>query len=305
MKTAFLFPGQGAQKPGMGQDMANSFSEAKQVFEAADDALGFSLSRLCFEGPAEELRKTAITQPAILTVSTAVHAVVGSRVEASFAAGHSLGEYSALVAAGVLELTDAVRLVHHRGTYMQEAVPDGVGAMAAILGMAPEAVEEVCRGAAEGEIVQPANYNSPMQTVIAGHAAAVSRAVDAAKAAGARKAVLLDVSAPFHCPLMAPAGERLEPELDAESFAEARIPVVTNADAAPVTAGADARDALKRQIPSPVRWQASMEYLAAQGVERFVELGPGKVLCGLLRNIDRSLASANVEDSAGVEKLNA
>jgi [acyl-carrier-protein] S-malonyltransferase len=303
-KRAFLFPGQGSQKAGMGADLAESIPAARAVFEEADDALGFRLSRLCFEGPEEDLRLTEITQPAILTCSIAALAAVRAMgLEADFVAGHSLGEYSALVAAGAISFRDAVQLVRKRGRFMQEAVPAGVGAMAAILGMNPDKVAEVCEQAAEGQVVTPANINSPGQIVIAGHAAAVQRAVDLAAAAGAKKAVLLPVSAPFHCSLMEPARERLAPELDAIAFCDLKMPLVNNVSAAVITSGAEAREGLKRQVPSPVLWHQSIQRLAAEGVESFLEVGPGRVLTGLLRSIDRALEGSAVGDLAGLEKL--
>jgi [acyl-carrier-protein] S-malonyltransferase len=267
---------------------------ARSVFEEADAALGFSLSRLCFEGPEEELKLTANTQPAILTHSIAAWRDLAARFPerlegAAFAAGHSLGEYSANVAAGALSFTDAVRLVRRRGEFMQNAVPAGVGAMAAILGLEPEAVEAACREAARGEVVAPANFNSPEQTVIAGHAEAVARACALLMERGARRAISLPVSAPFHCALMAPARDRMKPLLDTAGFRDARLPVVTNVDAAPASSGAALRDALIRQIDSPVRWVESVQRLAAEGVERGLEIGPGTVLAGLVRRIEKDV----------------
>ena len=303
-KTAFLFPGQGSQKAGMGADLAESIPAARAIFEEADDALGFSISKLCFEGPEEDLRLTENTQPAILTCSIAALAAVRERgLEPDFVAGHSLGEYSALVAAGAISFRDAVQLVRKRGRFMQDAVPAGVGAMAAILSMEPEKVVAVCAQAAEGQVVSPANYNSPGQIVIAGHAAAVQRAVDLAVAAGAKKAVLLQVSAPFHCSLMEPARDRLAPELDAIAFDDLKTPLVNNVSAAIITSGAEAREGLKRQVPSPVLWEQSIQRLAAEGVEFYLEVGPGRVLTGLLRSIDRALEGSAVGDLAGLEKL--
>ncbi|HEX9148178.1 MAG TPA: ACP S-malonyltransferase [Thermoanaerobaculia bacterium] len=291
---ALLFPGQGSQFVGMGRALVESSPTARAVFDEADAALGFPLSRLCFEGPEEDLKRTANTQPAILTHSVAALAELSARFPgrlegAAFAAGHSLGEYSACVAAGVITFSDAVRLVRRRGELMQEAVPTGMGAMAAIVGLAAEDVEAACREAAQGEIVSAANYNSPEQTVIAGHAGAVERASAACIAKGAKRAIPLPVSAPFHSPLMRPARERMEELLAATSFSDAGIPVVTNVDALPVRDGAKLRDSLVRQIDSPVRWVESVRRLVAEGVDRALEIGPGNVLAGLLRRIDRSI----------------
>lgn len=303
-KTAWLFPGQGSQFAGMGRDLAEASVAARAVFEQADEALGFALSKLCFEGPEEELKLTENTQPAILTASVAALAVWRERggVEADFVAGHSLGEYSALVAAGALDFADAVQLVRKRGQYMQEAVPAGVGAMAAILGMTPEKVAEVCRAAAEDQVCSPANINSPAQIVIAGDAAAVERAQEIAREAGAKRVVALPVSAPFHCALMQPAQQRLGADLESTAIQDPRIPLVNNFEAAVVTDAAAVRRGLYEQVPNPVRWEESMRGLAAAGVEKFYEVGPGKVLTGLLRNIDRSLSGAAVGDVASLEK---
>jgi len=292
---ALLFPGQGSQVVGMGKALAEGSPAARAVFDRADAVLGFSLSRLCFEGPEEELRLTANTQPAILTHSIAALEDLRARFPerlagAAFTAGHSLGEYSANVAAGALSFEEAVRLVRERGRFMQEAVPSGVGAMAAILALAPAEVEAACREAAEGEVVAPANYNSPEQTVIAGHAAAVARASQACLARGARKATPLAVSAPFHCALMSPARDRMRPLLESAAFADARLPVVTNVDAAGESSGQKLRDALARQIDSPVRWVESVQWLARHGVERALEIGPGKVLAGLVKRIEKGIA---------------
>ena len=278
----------------MGRSLCEASAVARATFEEADAALGFPLSRLCFDGPEEELKLTANTQPAILTHSVAAYRDLSSRFPerlegAAFAAGHSLGEYSANVAAGALAFPDAVRLVRERGRFMQEAVPAGVGAMAAILGLAPEEVEAACREAAQGEAVEAVNFNSPEQTVIAGHAAAVSRASQACLARGAKRALPLPVSAPFHSSLMAPARERMRPLLEAARFADPALPVVTNVDAKPVSAGPGLRDALVRQIDSAVRWSDSVRRLAADGVERGLEIGPGNVLAGLVRRIEKSI----------------
>ncbi|MGE0593491.1 MAG: ACP S-malonyltransferase [Vicinamibacterales bacterium] len=285
---AVLFPGQGSQKVGMGLALAEAFPEARAVFDEADAALGEPLSRLCFEGPDEQLRLTENTQPAILTVSVAAWRVLASRgLRPSRLAGHSLGEYSAHVAAGTLDFADAVRIVRHRGRYMQEAVPVGEGAMAAILGLETALVEQACRESSDGEVVSPANINGAGQVVIAGAVAAVERAMDRARALGARRAIALPVSAPFHCALMAPAERRLAPELAALAMHDPAIPVVANVDAQPKLRAAEARDALVRQVSAPVRWEDVMHRLASDGVTTYVEVGPGTVLAGLARKIAR------------------
>jgi [acyl-carrier-protein] S-malonyltransferase len=286
-KIAFVFPGQGSQYAGMGKILAENFAAARNVFQAADEALGFSLSQLCFEGPESDLKLTENTQPAILTASLAAFEVMKEQgIEPDYVAGHSLGEYSALVAAGGLAFRDAVRIVRNRGRYMQEAVPAGVGAMAAILKL-PEAasLDAILVEAAEGEIVSAANLNSPDQIVIAGHAGAVKRAMDLAKAAGAKRAIALQVSAPFHCALMEPAQERLRSDLDSAEFHDLRVPLVNNWQAREVRTAAEAREGLFQQVPNPVRWTETVRYLGAQGVARFVEVGPGTVLAGLVRTI--------------------
>jgi [acyl-carrier-protein] S-malonyltransferase len=296
-KLAFLFPGQASQYPGMGKDLADRFPAARSVFEEADRALGFSISEICFTGTEEALKQTANTQPAILTVSVAATRVLEEKgVRPDFVAGHSMGEFSALVAAGGLEFADAVRLVRNRGAYMQTAVPDGIGAMAAIMGLAPAQVAEICRKAADGEVVAPANLNSPEQTVISGHAAAVKRAVEMASAGGAKRAVMLAVSAPFHSPLMLPAQQKLEADLRAVTFHDLRVPLVNNVDAEIITNADEARESLIRLVTLPVRWEESVRELIDRGVNTFVEVGPGRVLTGLLRQIDRSVHVFNVED---------
>jgi [acyl-carrier-protein] S-malonyltransferase len=306
MKTAFLFPGQGSQFAGMGKSLAESFAAARAVFDEADAALGFPLSQLCFAGPEEALKLTENTQPAILTVSVAACAVLRERgFEPDYVAGHSLGEYSALVGAGSLRFADAVRLVRQRGRYMQEAVPAGQGAMAALLKLPVGKLDAVLAEAAQGEVVSAANLNSPDQVVIAGHAGAVGRAVDLAKAAGARRAVLLPVSAPFHCALMRPAQERLAADLKSAEFASLRRPLVNNVNAREISAGEEARQGLIDQVTSPVRWTESIRRLAALGCTRFVECGPGAVLTGLLKNIDPSLQGAKFGGPEDMEKLNA
>jgi len=302
MKTAFIFPGQGAQYAGMGRELYDQHTEARAVFDEADRILGFPLSGLCFSGPEEQLKITENTQPAILTVSIAAFRVLQAKgLRPDVVAGHSLGEYSALVAAGALKFSDALALVRRRGRYMQEAVPAGVGAMAALLGIELPAVADICERAAKGQVVAPANLNSQTQIVIAGHQEAVDRAIVLAKEAGAKRAILLQVSAPFHCALLKPAEERLGPELDACAFVDPQVPVVTNVDAQPVTTAAAARDALKRQVSRPVRWQESVQWMLNQGVTTFVELGPGKVLSGLVRAADKAAVTLNVEDEKSLE----
>jgi [acyl-carrier-protein] S-malonyltransferase len=301
-KLAFLFPGQASQYCGMGRDLAANFPESKAVFDAADSALGFSITQTCFEGSEEALKLTENTQPAILTVSTAAYrALAGKGIVPDFVAGHSLGEYSALVAAGGVDFSAAVKLVRARGKYMQEAVPAGQGAMAAILGLSPTEVGDICKKAAENDVVSPANLNSPEQTVISGSAVAVKRAVEIASQSGAKRAVILPVSAPFHCALMMPAQQRLEADLRATQFNALKIPLITNVDAQAITAGEEASDALIRQVTAPVRWLDSVREMIESGVTVFVEVGPGKVLTGLLRQIDRSVRVFNVEDSASLQ----
>jgi [acyl-carrier-protein] S-malonyltransferase len=297
MVTAIVFPGQGSQAPGMGKDLAEKFAVARQVFEEADDALGFAISRLCFEGPAEDLQLTENTQPAILTVSVAAfRALRETGIDApAFVAGHSLGEYSALVAAGVLSLSDAVRTVRARGRYMQEAVPIGTGAMAAVIGGDLGDIERICAEASGNQVCSVANFNSPSQAVIAGNTEAVDRAVELLSGV-AKRVIKLKVSAPFHCALMQPAQDRLAQDLERLEFNSPAMPVVTNVDARPTTAPQELRDALVRQVSAPVRWVESMQLLIEQGVDTFVEAGPGKVLSGLMRQISRDVKTLNVED---------
>ena len=301
---AFLFPGQGAQKVGMGKALAEQFPICRDAFEEADAALGESLSTLCFEGPEERLMLTENTQPAILAMSVAVWRLVHSRgVEASFAAGHSLGEYSAHVAAGTLSYADALGTVRRRGRYMQEAVPVGEGAMSAILGLDRDDVMRACTevAAETGRVVSPANLNAPGQVVIAGHADAVAAAGERAKALGAKRAIPLAVSAPFHCALMKPAEDRLAPELRALQVSDPRIPVVANVDAEPKRTASAAVEALIRQVSSPVQWESVVKRLVAEGVTTCVEFGPGSVLAGLVRKIDRSVKVFSIEDAAGLD----
>lgn len=287
----------------MGRELSDSFTCAKKVFEEADDALGFPLSRLCFDGPEDELRLTVNTQPAILTVSIAAASVLREKgVHADYVAGHSLGECSALVAAGSIRMADAVLLVRKRGEYMQKAVPVGKGAMAAFVGTQPELAEEICRDAAQGEVVSVANLNSPSQVVIAGHASAVARAVELAQQRGVRRAVMLKVSAPFHCALMQPAEDALALDLDRTEIGDLEVPLVNNVEARIVRTGAEVRAGLRRQMTVPVHWNASMGKLLEEGVRLFIEVGPGKVLSGLMRQIDRNAECVHVEDLASLEE---
>jgi [acyl-carrier-protein] S-malonyltransferase len=290
----------------MGKSLASEYPEAQRVFDEADEALGFPLSQLCFEGSEEDLKKTENTQPALLTVSIAAYRVLEAQgFKPDLVAGHSLGEYSALVAAGSLRFQDAICLVRKRGEYMQQAVPEGVGAMAAILKMPDSQLDHVLREAAQDEVVTAANLNSPDQVVIAGHASAVKRAMDLAKAAGARRVVLLPVSAPFHCPLMRPAQERLRPDLQAANFGDLKIPLINNWQGRLSLSAAEARSGLDEQIPNPVRWSDSIREMAVRGVRRFVEVGPGSVLTGLCRNIDSSLQGATFGEAADLAKVKA
>ena len=300
--VAILFPGQGSQSPGMGKELFEKFAVARQVFEEADDALGFPISRLCFEGPAEELQLTENTQPAILTVSVAAfRALKEADISApAFVAGHRLGEYSALVAAGALSLSDAVRTVRARGRYMQEAVPVGTGAMAAVIGGELSEIQRICEASSSGQVCAVANVNAPNQVVIAGNAEAVDRASESLKGV-AKRVMKLNVSAPFHCALMKPAQDRLASDLAAVEFSEPAMPVITNVDACATSAPGELRDALVRQVSAPVRWAESMQLLMQQGVDTFVEVGPGKVLTGLMRQINRDAKTLNVQDAASLE----
>jgi [acyl-carrier-protein] S-malonyltransferase len=302
--VAFLFPGQGSQTIGMGKELAAMYPVAQQTFDEADEALSYKLSQLCFEGPEDKLRLTEITQPAILTASVAAWRVLESiGLHPSYVAGHSLGEYSAQVCAGTLSFQDAVRTVRNRGKYMQEAVPVGQGAMAAILALPLDQIQAACHEAAQGEVCQAANINSPDQVVISGSKGAVERAAEICKQKGAKRAVMLPVSAPFHCALMQPAQDRLSADLNQLHIDDPEIPVMCNVDAELVKDAAASRDALTRQVTGAVLWDQSMRNLIALGVENFVEVGPGKVLSGLMRQIDRSRTCLNVEDEASLQKV--
>jgi len=300
---AFLFPGQGSQAVGMGKDLAERYPVAQQTFEEADEVLGYKLSTVCFEGPEDQLRLTEITQPAILTVSIAALRALETHIpKPSYVAGHSLGEYSAHVAAGTFSFADAVRTVRNRGKYMQEAVPVGVGAMAAILGMEAAKVTAVCQDAAQGEVCEPANINSPEQIVISGNTAAVERAAKLADERGAKRAKLLPVSAPFHCSLMKPAQDRLENDLNTLKMQKPVYPVACNVEADLVTDDLRARDTLVRQVTGSVKWEQCMRLLIGKGVQTFIEVGPGKVLCGLMRQIDRSRTCLSISDDSTLMK---
>jgi [acyl-carrier-protein] S-malonyltransferase len=304
-KIAFVFPGQGSQKVGMGQAIADAYPVAKDIFTAADERLDFALTALCFNGPEEELRLTANTQPALLTTSIALHAALQSELELTpdYVAGHSLGEYSALVAAGAISFRDAVHVVRKRGQYMEQAVPAGVGAMSAVLGMDQAQLEEICREVSrEGHAVELANLNCPGQIVISGHQAAVQEAGEAAAKTGARKVVALSVSGPFHSSLMAPAMVKLAETLEDIAVKSAKVPVVTNVAALPVTQPAQILSALVEQISAPVQWEQTIQYLCEQGVEHFVEIGSGKVLAGLVKKVNRRAKTWNVFDVASLQK---
>ena len=303
-QIAFIFPGQASQYPGMGRDLATNFPEAQEVFTKVSKILGFSIEKFCFHGKAEDLQLTEITQPAILTVSIAAATVLTLRgIKPHFVAGHSLGEYSALVVAGALSLSDAVQTVRKRGKYMQEAVPVGDGAMAAILGLKIHEVNALCHDSAQGEVLTPANLNSPGQIVISGSSQAVQRATALASQWGAKRAILLPVSAPFHSPLMQPAQEKLEKDLNKIDFSDLQVPLVNNVDAIEIRYKSEIANSLLRQVCTPVRWSETIQFLVKKGVGRFVEVGPGRVLSGLVRQNARSVKLFNVEDTESLEKI--
>jgi [acyl-carrier-protein] S-malonyltransferase len=303
--TAFVFPGQGSQYAGMGRDVAEKYPAARRVFDDIDRAVGFSISKLCFEGPEEQLKLTENTQPAILAVSSAIHAVLEElgATRRDLVAGHSLGEYSAIVSVGGLTSPDAAKIVRARGKFMQEAVPVGTGAMAALIGPTVEQAEQICAEAANGEVVSVANINAPGQIVIAGTKAAVDRAIEVAKKNGVRRALPLPVSAPFHCALMKPAEERLKPILDDAPIHDLWFALISNVDASPIGTAHAVRNALVRQVASPVRWVESVQRMIAMGVRRFVEVGPGSVLTGLIKRIDPSVELVNVSDVESIERF--
>jgi len=303
--TAFVFPGQGSQYAGMGKDVAERYPTARRVFDEIDSALGFPISQLCFEGPDDQLKLTENTQPAILAVSSAIHAVLEEMTLArrDLVAGHSLGEYSAIVSVGGVAPAEAAKIVRMRGRFMQDAVPVGTGGMAALIGPTVEEVESICSDAAEGEVVSVANINAPGQIVIAGTKSAVDRAIAVAKTRGVRRALPLPVSAPFHCALMQPAAERLEPILNDAPFHDLWVALVSNVDASPICTATAVRNALLRQVASPVRWVESVQKMISMGVRRFVEVGPGNVLTGLIKRIDSSVELINVSDVASIEKF--
>jgi len=301
--TAFVFPGQGSQYTGMGRDVAEKYPAARRVFDDIDAALGFSISKLCFEGPDEDLKLTENTQPAILAVSSALHAVLEEHgaTRRDLVAGHSLGEYSAIVSVGGLTPAEAATIVRARGKFMQDAVPVGTGGMAALIGPSVEDARAICEEAAQGEVVSVANINAPGQIVIAGTKAGIERAIDVAKKRGVRRALPLPVSAPFHCELMKPAADRLEPILDAANFKDLWFALVSNVDASPIGTSTAVRNALLRQVASPVRWVESVEKMVAMGVKHFVEIGPGSVLTGLIKRIDPTAELINVSDVPTLE----
>lgn len=302
-ETAFVFPGQGSQFAGMGKDVYDAYPAARKVFDDIDEALGFAISKLCFEGPEEQLKLTENTQPAILAVSSAIHAVLEERgaTRRDVVAGHSLGEYSAIVSVGGLTPAEAAKIVRMRGRFMQEAVPVGSGGMAALIGPSVDDAHAICEEAAQGEVLSVANINAPGQIVIAGTKSAIDRAIDVAKKRGVRRALPLPVSAPFHCALMEPAAERLRPILDEAHFKDLWVALVSNVDASPIGTATAVRNALFRQVASPVRWVESVQKMISMGVKRFVEVGPGNVLTGLIKRIDSSVELVNVSDVASIE----